>query len=120
MLINELSKRTGVSIHTLRFYENKGLIQGFTDEKVKTNNYKIYDENQVERIGIIKGGKEAGFSLSEIKELMDTWFSGASNAAEILRFFELKIREVDNKIKKLKQTRKLLEQIMAEISEGKC
>ena len=43
MLINELSKRTGVSVHTIRYYENLGLIQGVTDINVKTNNYKNYD-----------------------------------------------------------------------------
>ena len=67
MLINELSKKTGVSIQTIRFYENKGLIEGSTDENVKTNNYKNYDESHVERIETIKEAQEAGFTLSEIK-----------------------------------------------------
>ncbi len=40
MFINELSKRTGVAIPTLRYYENFGLFKGVTDETVTTNNYK--------------------------------------------------------------------------------
>lgn len=36
MLICELAKRTGVTIHTLRYYQNFGLFCGKTDEKVKT------------------------------------------------------------------------------------
>ena len=75
MLINELSKRTGVSIHTLRFYENLGLIKGKTDEDVKSNQYKQYDEALVERINWIIASKKAGFTLAEINKLMQDWFS---------------------------------------------
>lgn len=75
MLINELSKRTGVSIHTLRFYENYGLFKGVSNENVKSNNYKNYDESIVEKIEIIKGAKEVGFTLSEIKKLLESWYN---------------------------------------------
>ncbi len=120
MLINELSKRTGVSIHTIRYYENLGLIQGIVDENVKTNNYKNYDESVVERIEIIKEAKEVGFALSEIRELMNTWFSGTSTEEEILSFFEKKVSEIDSKIKKFKQIKKMLESVMKDIKKGKC
>jgi DNA-binding transcriptional MerR regulator len=120
MLINELSKRTGVSIHTIRYYENLGLIQGKTNENVKTNNYKIYDENVVERIEIIKDAKEVGFTLLEVRELMNTWFSGTATREEILSFFEKKVAEIDSKIKKFKQIKKLLQNAMKEIEKGKC
>src|SRR5690606_36276029 len=90
MLISELSKRTGVSIHTLRYYENYGLIAGRTDETVKSNNYKQYDESLVEKIEIIKGAKEAGFTLSEIRELLDSWYPRLS--------VEKKVEVVNTKI----------------------
>lgn len=38
MLISELAKRTGVTIHTLRYYENYGLFNGEKDKSIKTNN----------------------------------------------------------------------------------
>ena len=44
MLINELSKRTGITAHTIRFYEKSGLISGKRDPLVKTNKYFLYDE----------------------------------------------------------------------------
>ena len=76
MLINELSKQSGVSIHTLRYYENLGLIQGEADETVSSNNYKHYDESLIERLETIKEAKEAGFALSEIKKMLDSWYGG--------------------------------------------
>ena len=67
MLINELSKRTGVSIPTLRYYENYGLFKGVSDEKIKTNNYKDYDESIIEKIELVKGEKVIAFKMKRRK-----------------------------------------------------
>ncbi len=74
----------------------------------------------MERIEIIKGAKEVGFTLSEIRELMNTWFSGTSTQEEILSFFEKKIAGIDDKIKKFRQIKKLLEGVMKDIGNGEC
>ena len=93
MLINELSKKMGAPIPTIRYYENLGLLKGTTNENVKTNKYKNYDDSHVERIEIIKRGQEVGSSLAEIKVLLDKWFYGISTQVKILNFFESKITE---------------------------
>lgn len=120
MLINELSKRTGLSIHTLRYYENYGLFNGITDEKVKTNNYKQYDENLVEKIELIKEAKEIGFTLSEIKTLLENWYSKKLSVEKKVEVLELKIKEIDGKIKQLKQVRKFLIEGIADVKNGDC
>lgn len=120
MLINELSKKTGVSIHTIRFYENKGLLQGVTNENTKTNNYKSYDDSHVERIEIIKEGQEVGFTLAEIKIMLEKWYSGAFPKEEQLKFFNAKIKEIENKILQLKQVKKRLEGVIKTMGKGEC
>lgn len=120
MLINELSKRTGVSIHTLRYYENYGLIAGRTDETVKSNNYKRYDESLIEKIEIIKGAKEVGFTLSEIKGLLDSWYSEGLSAEKKIDVVNKKINEVDAKIRQLKQVKNLLIDAKKDIENGDC
>ena len=107
MLINELSKRTGVSIPTLRYYENYGLFKGMSDEKVKTNNYKDYDESIVEKIEMIKGAKEAGFTLSEIKKLIDSWYNKRLSLDKKVEVVNNKINEIDSKIRQLKKSQKI-------------
>jgi len=120
MLINELSKRTGLSIHTLRYYENYGLFNGECDENVKTNNYRNYDESLLERIDIIKGAKEVGFTLSEIKNLLDSWFNNQLSQEKKLEAVNRKVTEIDDKMRQLKQVKKLLIQCIKDIENGKC
>ena len=118
MLINELSKKTGVTIQTIRYYENLGLIQGVSDENVKSNNYKNYDDNVVERLEIIAEAKEVGFTLAEIKKMLESWFGETLNKKEIQKLFSKKINEIDTKIKQLKQMKKRLEKVVKEVENG--
>ena len=120
MLINELSRRTGVSIPTLRYYENYGLFKGISDETVKTNNYKDYDEIIVEKLEMIKGAKEAGFTLSEIKNLLDSWYNKRLSPAKKIEVVNNKINEIDSKIRQLRKVRKLLVECIDDIERGEC
>lgn len=120
MLVNELSKKTGLSIHTIRYYENLGMIEGVTNEKVKSNNYKHYDDNVVERLEIIIEAKEVGFTLAEIKKILTAWFESTDSKPETLELFQAKIKEIDNKIKHFKQTRKLLEKVCEKLEKDEC
>lgn len=120
MLISELAKRTGVTIHTLRYYENYGLFSGEADETVKTNNYKQYDEHLIEKIQLIKEAKEIGFTLSEIKNLLDDWFSNQLPEEKKIEALEIKIIEIDAKIKQFKHVRKMLIEGIQDVKDGKC
>ena len=72
MLIGELSKRTGFSHDTIRFYEKKGLIE--TNKKDRRgNNYKEYTETVYNKLVLIKTVKELGFTLNEIDEFIKAW-----------------------------------------------
>jgi len=120
MLINELSKKTGVTIHTIRYYENLGLIQGVTDENVKSNNYKNYDDNVVERLEIIMEAKEVGFTLAEIRKLLSGWFEGANSKSDTIELFQTKIQEIEKKIKQFKQIKRRLEKVCQELENDEC
>lgn len=112
MLINELCRKTGLFIHTIRYYENLGLIQGVTDENVKTNNYKNYDDHAAERLAIIADAKEVGFTLAEIRKLLESWYGGATGSrAEQAEMFRIKIAEIEARISQLKRMKKRLEQV---------
>ncbi len=67
--IGELSNVTGVSVKTIRYYEEEGLISPI--EVDRWTNYRYYDDSSINRISQILYLKDLGFSLKEIKNLDD-------------------------------------------------
>jgi MerR family transcriptional regulator, copper efflux regulator len=100
MLIGELSKTTGVSKDTIRFYEKLALIVG-SDREAGTRLYKEYGPETVERLAMITQGKGLGFTLSEIKQLLDDWGSGTLSKRDQIKVIERKIEEIVEKREKL-------------------
>lgn len=68
MKINEVSKKTGLSISNIRFYEKEGLIPEKYISR-DTNNYRNYSLDIIEYLLMIKTVHSVGFSLREIKEI---------------------------------------------------
>lgn len=62
MKIGELSSKTGVSIRSIRYYEEKKLL----DPKRLENGYRVYSEKDVERVKAVQLFLELGLSLDEI------------------------------------------------------
>jgi len=120
MLISELAKQTGVTIHTLRYYENYGLFSGERNDSIKTNNYKQYDETLIEKIQLIKEAKEIGFTLSEIKNLLEDWFNNQLSVDKKIEALETKIIEIDSKINQFKHVKKMLIEGIKDVKDGKC
>lgn len=120
MLINELSKRTGITAHTIRFYEKSGLIKGVRDENVKSNNYFHYNEETVEKLELIRDAKAIGYTLSEIAKLIDAWYSNKFSKDEKLSFLEEKLKSLEQKIKDLKEMKKLINQYKKEVLNDEC
>ncbi|WP_329812662.1 MerR family transcriptional regulator, partial [Streptomyces sp. GSL17-113] len=66
MLIGELSRRTGVNAHQLRYYEAQGLLEADRG----ANGYREYDENAVLRVKQIRHLLGAGLSSEDIAYLL--------------------------------------------------
>jgi MerR family copper efflux transcriptional regulator len=120
MLINELSKRTGITAHTIRFYEKSGLIKGKRDENVKTNNYFHYDEETVEKLELVRDAKSVGFTISEISQLMDAWYNNKMSVSEKLKVLDEKLLSIDDRIKQLKEMKKMISQFKKDVVEDAC
>ncbi len=64
LTIGRLAKQAGLGIETVRFYERQGLI----DPPPRTDsNYRIYPEEEVNRLKFIKRAKDLGFTLKKLK-----------------------------------------------------
>jgi MerR family transcriptional regulator, copper efflux regulator len=120
MLINELSKQTGVSAHTIRYYEKFGLIKGKQKEAVKSNNYFHYDEETVYKLELIRDAKLIGFTLNEIKTLIDAWFNKKFTVAKKIAILDEKMVSIEEKIKQLKEMKKLIVSFKKEVEMNDC
>lgn len=67
MKIGEFARKLGVSTDTLRYYEKHGLL---THSSRSQSGYRIYTDTDIKQMSFILRAKNVGFSLSEIKELL--------------------------------------------------
>ena len=105
MKTKEVLEKTGIDRETLRFYETKGILPAIT----RTNaGYRIFPEETINRIQFIKTAKGAGFTLKEIKELVELKQNGAT--CKVGRELALKKQgELKLKMKALKEMNKVLD-----------
>jgi MerR family mercuric resistance operon transcriptional regulator len=109
--IGKLADMAGVSIDTVRFYERKQLI----DEPQRTaSNYRVYPEEDIVRLRFIKKAKSLGFSLSEIKEMLELRCDSSATKADVKSHVEGKIRDIKQKINELKKIVCALEHLQSE------
>lgn len=81
MRIGQLAQATGLSTHAIRYYEREGLLAGRHVGR-RENSYRDYSESAIERIGQIGVLASAGFTLSEIRDLLVRWDEGRITLAE--------------------------------------
>lgn len=120
MLIHELSKKTEVSAHTIRYYERFGLIKGKQKAEVKSNNYFHYDDETVYKLELIRDAKAIGFTLSEIKNLIDAWYNNEFTLTQKLQVLDEKLLSIDEKISQLVEMKKLLEVFKNDVMADEC
>lgn len=105
MRIAELEQRTGVSRHTLRYYEKEGLL---LEVGRRGNNYRNYSEKAVQRVGMVRQLKALGFSLKEIREVLDALRSDSIDCDQGAALMAEKKAAVDRKITELKAVSRML------------
>ena len=99
MLIGELSKRSGFSRDTIRYYEKIGLIE--VPKARREHNYKDYPEEILQQLLVIKKYKSLGFTLEQIRELLVLQSIKVLKIEKLIELVELKITGVDEEIEKL-------------------
>lgn len=98
--IGELAKQCEVKADTLRFYEKHGLL---SPSSRTDSGYRIYTENDAERLRFILRAKAVGFTLAEISELLSIELDKSNWAcADVKGMVDSKLAHVEAKIAELK------------------
>lgn len=105
LTIGKLAERTGISTDTLRYYEKMGLIKAASRSGA---GYRIYGEDAERILQFIKGAKTLNFTLEEIRQLLTLNRSDKATCAEVLKHTTGKITEAEQKIRELKEVKRIL------------
>ncbi len=111
MKIGELEARSGASRHTLRYYEQIGLISSVR----QTNNYRVYTTQTLQDLDFIQRAQSMGFSLGEIGEILDAQRNKLIDCADGAKLIEKKMAEIKQKIANLQSIYRYLDEERANL-----
>ena len=106
MRISELAKRTGLSAHTLRFYEKQGLV---SHRSRSEGGYREYDEADLRRVEFVRSARNVGFSLEDISTLLSIRVDKDAHSCEqVAAITRRKLGEVEERLRELRSMKKTL------------
>lgn len=106
--IQEVARQLGVTQRTLRFYEDKGLV-----EPQRIGSTRVYSKRDVGRMQLILRGKRLGFSIREIKEFLDLYDVDPDHIEQMARLAG-RVRE---RIDDLEHQRAAIEETIQELRQ---
>jgi MerR family copper efflux transcriptional regulator len=108
--IGQLARLSGAGVETIRYYEREGLI---AEPPRRASGYRQYPDDTLARLRFIRHAKALGFSLKDIKELLELRVAPGTTCADIRKRAEAKIGEVRAKLDLLRQMERALVKLTA-------
>ena len=96
--IGEVSRQTGVSVDTIRFYEKERLLK---EPARSEGGFRLFGEGDVEQLKFVRNAQELGFALGEIRELLVLQDQSMDVCSHVRDLLELKVDVVRKKIAQL-------------------
>lgn len=107
--IGEVARQTGLSIHTIRFYEAERLLPVAARTE---SGYRIYSTREVEHLKFIQKAQELGFSLKDIRELLVLKDHSTDPCSHVKALVEEKLQTVRAKHRELATLEKELKRVL--------
>ena len=104
--IGEMAKKYGVTLRTLRFYEDKGLLNPKRDGSTR-----LYTRRDKARLKLILLGRKVGFSLRDVKQMMDLYDPTGTNTKQL----RLALDKSEKQLARLQKQRALIEDAINEL-----
>ncbi|PXV84181.1 Cu(I)-responsive transcriptional regulator [Nitrosomonas eutropha] len=109
MNIGEVAKASGVSAKMIRYYEQTGLIP---PANRRESGYRNYSASDVHMLRFIRRGRDLGFPVAQINELLGLWRDKSRQSAEVKRIATAHITELREKIDSLEQIASTLQTLI--------
>lgn len=104
--IAQASKKTGISIHTLRYYDREGLLP-FIERSANGN--RLFNETDYEWITVLQCLKNTGMSLKQIRTYMDWCMQGDATLKKRLALFQAQKNVIEGQLKELENYQRIVE-----------
>jgi MerR family transcriptional regulator, copper efflux regulator len=108
--IGELAERGGVDVQTVRYYERRELLP---EPRRTGSGYREYDDHDLHRLRFILRAKGLGFTLSEVRDLLELRVAPGRTAEDVRRRAEEKMKDVEARIAELEEIREALGRLVA-------
>ena len=112
LTIGELAAAGGVGVETIRFYQRKGLLQ----TPAREGGIRRYGREDVRRLRFIRQAQAAGFTLEEIRELLD--LDAGEDRSRARELAKTRVEALDARIADLQRTRDALRRLASACAEG--
>ena len=109
MRIGEIARKGGVSVHTLRFYERRGLLPPVARG---ASNYRQFPPVTLERLKLIREAQHLGFTLAEIGEVLGLRMERATSCEALRMRTERKLLEVEGRLRRLQSMKRALRSLL--------
>jgi len=112
MTIGELAKKVGLNVQTIRYYEREGLL--LDAHRWPDSGYRDFDDDALLRLRFIRSAKDLGFTLREIKELLDLRILPGESCVEVRQIIGTKLVDLDRRMTEMRRLRRVLVKLEAE------
>ncbi len=115
MTIGKLAQATGLNIETIRYYER---IELLPYARRNASGYRYYTDDDVHRLHFITLAKRHGFSLNEIRDLLELRVDPERSCEDVRKHARQKVDEINIKIGELEKMKRALLQLIATCHGG--
>lgn len=105
MKIGEVARRVGILIDTVRYYERNGLLP---PPARRASGYRDYHDSDIARLNFVLRAKALGFTLIEIRELLDLSDAAEGDMGNIRELAASKLQDIEQRIGQLARVRDAL------------
>lgn len=107
LTIAEVSERSGVAASALRYYERERLLP----RAPRIGGHRVFEEEVLNRLVVIQVAKVAGFSVGEIRVLLEGLQGGRAPSARLSKMMERKREELEDLSKQVARMKRVAEAI---------
>lgn len=104
--IGELAKAADVPVSTVRYYENRGLLEA---QSRTEGNYRIYGAESLKRLRFIRASQQSGFTLEDIRLLLGLQEGSVDVCGNVRSVIEKRLDSIRHQLKHLQQAEDVLE-----------